>query len=332
MTRHDLLGLVADSKLFKHWHWFYYHFDLSLKGQPHSLAEAIIEACLACESKSKGYAGVAIERLASVGGREKHLPDWEQLLQQLAELHVVHRILTWDWPAGTTFAVEPHGDASKKNPEIVASLPHLRVGIEVKAPALFSHAENRGKNPTQIASRFAPKEAIDALAKPELGVTMPRDNPVKDYLLSAEAKFEPFRRVDSEFFGILVIVWDDFVYEPISALLQEDSGLFTAKSFFRGDDGNAVTFPSLAGVVVIRHLNQLVRACRNEPLMDGCRSPLDYGQEGMFPWKVYVQNPYGPAAPREALLALDARPPSHDMGAEYQPQEFVMWFDRPPRA
>lgn len=329
MTRHDLLQLVAESKLFKHWHWFQYHFERSLKGRPHALAESVIAACLACESRSKGYASAVIERLANVGGRDRHLPDWEQLLQQLAELHVVHRILTWDWPAGTTFAVEPHGEGSKKNPEIVASLPHLRVGIEVKAPALFAHAENRGKNPTQIASRFAPKEAIDALTKPELGVTMPRDNPVKDYLISAEAKFEPFRKVDSGFFGILVIVWDDFIYEPISALLQKDSGLFTTNSFFRGDDGSAVTFPSIAGVVVIRHLNQLFRACRDEPLMDGCRSPLDYGQEGKFPWKVYVQNPCGPIAPPEALKALDARPPSDDMGAEYRPQELVMWIDLP---
>ena len=199
----------------------------------------------------------------------------------------------------------------------------------MKTPALFTHAENRARNPTQIASRFAPKEVIDAIVKPESGVTMPRDNPVKDYLISAEAKFEPFRRVDADFFGILVIVWDDFIYEPISALLQTDSGLFTTDSFFRAKDGNAATFPSIAGVVVIRHLHQLFRACRDEPLMDGCRHPFDYGQEGKFPWKAYVQNPWGPKVPQEVVQALDARPPADDMGAEYRPQELVMWIDSP---
>lgn len=223
MTREDLLQIIAESRLFKHWHWFRCHFGRTLNGLPHPLAESIIDTCLACEFKSKGFAKTAIDRLAAVGGREHHLPDWEQLLQQLAELHIFNRILMWNWPAVTTFAVEPHAEDSKKNPEIVVTLPYLRIGYEVKAPALFTHIEKRGTNPTQIASRFAPREMIDAITKSDSGVTMPRDNPVKDYLQSAEAKFEPFRRRDPNFFGILVIVWDDFIYEPISALLQEDS-------------------------------------------------------------------------------------------------------------
>jgi hypothetical protein len=329
MTRHDLFQIIAGSRLFQQWHWFRYHFSHSLNGFPHPLAESIIDACLVGESKSKGFAKATIERLASVGGREKHLPDWEQLLQQLAELHVVHRVLTWNWPAGTTFEIEPHGEGSKKNPEVVVSLPHLRIGFEVKAPSLFAHAENRGKNPTQIASRFAPRDVIDAMAKPGSGVTMPRDNPIKDYLISAESKFEPFRRNDANFFGVLVIVWDDFIYEPISALLQPDSGLFTQNSFFRDLDGNAETFPSISGVVAIRHLNQLLRACRDEQLMDGCRGPFDFGERGKFPWKVFIQNPWGPATPEQAIEALDARPPQDDMGAEYHPQEYIMWIEVP---
>lgn len=329
MTRHDLLQLVARSRVFQHWHWFRYHFSHSLNGCPHPLAEAFIEACIACENKSKGFAKASVERLASVGGRDRHLPDWEQLLQQLAELHVIHRILTWTWPAGTTFEIEPHGEGSTKNPEVVVTMPHLRIGVEVKAPSLFTHIENRGKNPTQIASRFAPRDVIEAMAKLGTGVTMPRDNPVKDYLVSAEAKFEPFRRNDANFIGILVIVWDDFIYEPISALLQPESGLFTENSFFKASDGSSVRFPSIAGVVAIRHLNQLIRASRDEPLMYGCRSPLDFGKLGEFPRKVFIQNPWGPATPTEAIEALDARPPYDDMGAEYRPQEYIMWVNVP---
>lgn len=327
MTRQDLLRMIEESALFKQWHWFRYHFGRTLSGLPHPLAESVISACIACESKAKGVSRTVIERLAAVGGRERHQPDWEQLLQQLAELHIVHRVLTWNWPAGTTFALEPNANGSKKNPEIVASLPHMRIGFEVKAPSLFTHAENRSKNPTQIASRFAPKAVIDALTDSASGVTMPRDNPVKDYLISAEAKFEPFRRTDADFFGVLVIVWDDFIYEPISALVQTESGLFTENSFFKGTDGGVVTFPSVAGVVVIRHLNQLFRACQDRPLMDGCRHPLDYGRDGQFPWKVYIQNPWGPKVPQEAIAVLDARPPTDDMGAEYRPQEFIMWIE-----
>jgi hypothetical protein len=326
MNRHDLLQTIAASRLFQHWHWFSYHFSLSLNGSPHPLAESIINACLVGESKSKGFAKATIERLAAVGGREKHMPDWEQLLQQLAELHVVHQVLTWNWPTGTAFEIEPHGEGSKKNPEVMVSLPGIRIGFEVKAPSLFAHAENRSKNPTQIASRFAPMDVMDATAKPGSGITMPRDNPIKDYLLSAESKFEPFRRNDANFFGVLVIVWDDFIYEPISALLQPDSGLFTQNSFFRGTDRNAVTFPSVSGVVAIRHLHQLIRACRDEPLMYGYHGPFDFGERGKFPWKVFIQNPAGPETPEQAKEALDALPPHDDMGAEYRPQEYIMWI------
>ena len=329
MTRQILLQIIAESKLFKHWHWFQHHFRLTLRGFPHPLAESVITACLACETKSKGFAKTTIDRLAAIGGRERHLPDWEQLLQQLAELHVVSRVLTWNWPVETTFAVEPNGEDSKKNPEVVISLQHLRIGFEVKAPSLFAHVGNRGKNPTQIASRFAPKTVIETLAKPEAGITMPRDNPVKDYLVSAEAKFEPFLRNDPNFYGILVIVWDDFIYEPISSLLQTDSGLFTENSFFRDKKGNAVRFPSIAGVVVIRHLHQLFRACRDEPLIDGCKYPLDFGHEGQFPWKAFIQNPFGLNVPKEAIDVLDARPHTDEMGAEYRPQEFIMWMNVP---
>lgn len=327
MTREDLNKLIENSKIFQHWHWFKFHFERSLKGGGHPLAESVAEACIACESKVPGFAKKVIERLAAVGGRDRHLPDWEQLLQQLAELHIVFRVLSWNWPGGTRFDVEPSTEESKKNPELVVSTSHARYGFEVKAPALFAHAENRSKNPTQIASRFAPKETLDEIFKQSSSVTLPRDNPIKDFLLSAEAKFEPFHRRDKNFFGILVIVWDDFVYEPISALLQPDSGLLTQNSYFKDEKGSAIQFPSISGVVIVRHLHQLYRACRDEPLIDGCRGPLDFGKESDFPWKICIQNPGGPLVPPEIFKVLDSRVPSAELGAEYLPQEYIMWVD-----
>jgi hypothetical protein len=327
MTRADLLQIIESSRLFQHWHWFQYHFRCSLNGFSHPLAESFIEACLACEPNSSGFTNATVKRLAAVGGRDRHLADWEQLLQQLAELHVVHRILTWDWPTDTKFEIEPHAEGSKKNPEVMLSQPDLRIGFEVKTPSLFAHATSRATNPTQIASRFVSKELVDAMVEPGTGVTMPRDNPIKDFLVSAEAKFKPFRCNDDKFFGILVIVWDNFIYEPISALLQPSSGLFTENSFFKDSDGKAEHFPSITGVVVVSHLHQLVRACRDEPLVDGCQSPLDFGQKDQYPWKIFIQNPWAPPAPQVALELLDARPPQEEMGAEYRPQELIMWID-----
>jgi hypothetical protein len=55
-------------------------------------------------------------------------------------------------------------------------------------------------------------------------MTLPRDNPVKDFLVSADAKFEHFKETDANFIGVLVIIWDDFIYEPISSLISESAG------------------------------------------------------------------------------------------------------------
>ena len=86
-----------------------------------------------------------------------------------------------------------------------------------------------------------------------------------------------------------------------------------------------VTFPSVAGIVVLRHLSQLILACRDDPLMDNLKHPLDYGKRGDFPWKAFFQNPSGNAVPEQVLECFDARIPTIEMGAEYQPKEFISW-------
>jgi hypothetical protein len=270
-----------------------------------------------------------VDRLAAVAGREKHLPDWEQLLQLLAELHVVTQVLCWRWPEGTSFEAEPTATNSQKNPELLVKTPTVSIGIEVKAPSLFQHQQARTANSEQIASRFASMEFLAAMVHSRDEVTWPRDNPVKDFLLSANEKFASFCADDPKFVGVLVICWDDFIYEPISALSHPKCGLFTPDSFARDHADNPMLFPSVAGVVVVRHLHQLFRACRDEPLLDGCRHPLDYGDSDRFPWKAFIDNPHGRHVPDEVLRCLQARAPSVDMGAEYQPAEYVMWIPLP---
>lgn len=270
MTRDELVAIVADSRVFQHWHWFDWHFQHVLKGVPNTLADSIINACLVCEDRIPGYAERTISMIAGIGGKEKHLPDWEQLLQVLAEILVVSHVLGLDWGDATTFESEPSVERHGKNPEILVQNEHITLAVEVKAPALFSHQESRAANPEQIAARFASQDKIkELLADPEK-TTFPRDNPVKDFLISAESKFEQFPMCqENNFFGVLVIVWDDFIYEPLSSLLHPSSGLLTENSFYKDAEGKPVNFPSVGAVVVIRQLHQIVRACRDEQLADG---------------------------------------------------------------
>ncbi|MES2898672.1 MAG: hypothetical protein V4723_03035 [Pseudomonadota bacterium] len=272
-----------------------------------------------------GYARQFIERLAGVSGRANHMPDWEQLLQQLAELHVISRVSSFYSCGECTFKLEPTALGSNKNPEIVVSTATYSLGVEVKAPSIFKHWESRSENPNQFASRFASKDIIMEMADGRTA-TLPRDNPVKDFLISANQKFAGFALNDPRFIGVLVICWDDFIYEPISSLIQPDCGLLTENSFFAGPDGRPYRFENVAGIVVIRHLYQLVLACRDEHLMDGISHPLDYGQMGKPPWKAFFQNPHGRLVPGEVIQCFDAREVCDEMGAEYRPQEFIMWL------
>lgn len=217
MQKQELISIIKESNIFNSWHWFSYHFEHVVRGQPNMLADSVVDACLECEAKIQGYAQRIISALASVGGRENHLPDLEQLLQVLAELMVVRHVLSQKWEPDTEFLSEPSKTRGGKNPEIVVKNSRFTLAVEVKAPALFAHQQTRTANPVQIASRFASRSRTSSLVSSDTPVTLPRDNPVKDFLVSAQEKFQQFEE-EPNFLGVLVIVWDDFIYEPISSL------------------------------------------------------------------------------------------------------------------
>lgn len=325
MDRAELHYHALHSKIFSQWHWFQYHFRFGGQGHEHPLVESILDACLDCEAHMPGFAKGMIEAIAEIGGKEKHEPHYEQLLQLLAELLVIRRLMTWQWPKPVTFEWEPTAGNSKKNPEVTVRSADWVVGVEVKAPSLFKHMRERGSHSTQVPSRIFTKEQIKTLPGAEKGITLPRDNPVKDFLISANGKFAEFHRQDPNFFGVLVIVWDDFIFEPITALVQEAAGLFTPNSFARDGAGNALTFTNLDAVFLIRQLHQFIRAARAEPLIDNFEFALDYGEERQFPWKVEIPNPAGRAIPPEVVECLQAVRLSIALGAEYEPSELIFW-------
>jgi len=295
---HSEVAKLAGEKTSQHWHWFTYHFeriDDSGRGQP--LAASVVNALVTCDSAMPGYAAKSLATMGAIGGNEKVLPHYDQLLQYLAELHVVLQAVSFDWGAPVRFLLEPTAEGSKKNPALTVECGGVIFGIEVKAPALRAHAELRGTNRTQVPSRGFTSDMLDQLKGTDEKLTLPRDNPVKDFLVSANAKFESFKKRDASFVGILVIVWDDHVYEPISSLLHKHSGLFTPQSFHVDSTGKAVTYPNVDGVFVIRQLHQLVRATRELPLGDGRVDPLEFGEAGSFPFKIFIQNPHGNLVP-----------------------------------
>lgn len=176
------------------------------------------------------------------------------------------------------------------------------------------------------------RDILDRLAG-EGGLTLPRDNPVKDFLIDAEAKFAPFKAA-TRATSLLVIVWDDHIYEPITVLTQEQCGLLTPSSYYIDARGGPVTFPDIDAVVLIRHLMYFKHAAGDVPLVERAHA-FDFGDERALP-NVFLPLPGGAQVPEFIRNGLRARPLDDrwlQHAAEYRPLEMVLWLDLddPPR-
>ena len=261
------------------WHWLSYHFLPYKYGCEHFLSAAIVDSCLEIEASLPGYTEEFSSRLASLSGKERYTPHYEQIIQLLSELYVIRHLVS-QAQGRASFVHEPIAAGSPKNPELEMKINGITLYFEVKCREFIEHNNNRGGAAIEIPSRA---EGILDLANklsPEgNSICLPRDNPVKDFLVSADSKFSSFKKHNRSAVCVLVIIWDDFAYEPISSLLNEASGLLTEKSFFR-EAGEAVTFKCIDGILIVRQSHHLVLATRDNFPTDGLRHPLDWGKKG----------------------------------------------------
>lgn len=325
VDREKLYRHVLASPIISGWHFFRYHFQFRLVGGDHPFAEAIVAACLDCERAIPGFASRMMDELAAIGGRENHTPDFEQLMQRLAELLVIRQLARFDWPDTPTFAWEPTAGQSKKNPEVTVTVGGQTLGVEVKTPSLVAHRRARSSNPLQLPARdVVPFERAREMRGGN--VTLPRDNPVKDFLISADAKFASFREAGQDFCGLLVIVWDGAAYEAIDALIHPAAGLLTPRSFAMAD-GEALTFANVDGVIVTPQLEQLGNASSDRGWPGSPIDALDWGRPREYPFKPFLANPNGRPVDELWLEALQAVPYSPALGAEYAPMDMVAFAD-----
>jgi hypothetical protein len=168
------------------------------------------------------------------------------------------------------------------------------------------------------------RELAETLIQGDEKIVLPRDNVVKDFLISANEKFHSFKQESPEAITILVIVWDDFIYEPITALLNQSSGLLTDNSFFRNGDGPA-KFENINAVILIRQSHHIVRATRDQLPTDGLMHPLDWGNFGTVLPKAYVPVNSTETVDRYLCEILRATHISELAdAADYRPQELVL--------
>ena len=327
MEREEFIFYILNSNIFKKWHFFKYHFAFQAASLEfvHPLAKTITDLAFELETLIPGAGKDYIDKIGAINDRQNDTKHYDQLLQVLAELIIVHKAATYNWgPKGEVkLKYEPKIGTSNKNPELTITTDSLNIGIEVKAPEFVQKHNERGRKPYQLPSR---SPLINKHEKAE--VMLPRDNPLKDFLKSADKKFEEFKKADPNFYGILVIVWDDFIYEPITALTSPQAGLFTENSFAKDSKGNILKFPNVDCVILTRHLLPIKCGTRDEPLPDFSLHPLDFGRDGEFPFKVFIQNPWNKLqVPGDVIKCFQVLAPSPRLGAEYLPIDYITWMN-----
>lgn len=305
------------------WHWFRYHLQFL---PPHPFARSIIEACIDCEVRLPALGRQLIRDVAAIGGIERHEPHYDQLMQKLAEILILRQLLSLPWPEGTMFQHEPSLTPDGKRPELRVRTVERSYLFEVKTPSLTAHARSRAINNLQAPARMFERPLLNQLAAGG-GLTLPRDNPVKDFLIDADKKFAPFKEVEPTT-SILIVVWDDHIYEPITVLTQEQCGLLTPNSYFRNENGEAKKFANIDAIVLVRHLLYFKNAAGDAPLIDRAHA-FDFGNHQALP-NVRI-SAHGPeVAPEFILQGLRARSlddPILQRSAEYQPIEMVFWMN-----
>ncbi len=325
VDRNTLVEKFVDKILSQEFHWLSYHFGLYLQGLEHFLCASIINCCSKVEKAIPGYSEDFSSRLSSLSNKEKYLPHYEQIIQLLAELYVINHMVSIDFPS-SQYIHEPTTGESKKNPELGIILPDKNIYIEVKCREFISHHNKRSESSIEIPyRRDGVKEIAESMIEVGESIVYPRDNTIKDFLISADEKFASFKKEDSDSITVIVIVWDDFIYEPISSLLNEFSGLLTEQSFYT-KDGIPIKFKNIDSILLVRQIHHIVRATRDEIPLDCLLHPLDWGIKGNVMPKAYIPVNSSPSIDDYLCEILQAHKINdlQQVFVDYMPQDLIL--------
>lgn len=326
MNYEDIILRLKEAKIYDpDWfHWFGWHFQVQ-----HPLAEDIIKTLTLLDARSPGCSKRLALKLGELGGKEKFEPHYEQLIQMLCELVIAKRLCEkFTAEQDCELIWEPTGD-SKKNPEFMLRTPNFDLLVEVKCPSLLAHLRKANESNLQILARLGDMAVFEQLSD-NGAATRPVDNRIKDFLESAESKFSTFKTEGKLQCSLLVICWDSKMFEAISPLINEMSGLLTERSFKTDTECRPVKFPNIDGILVTPHAASLMAFTRDEAILGKFSSPLDYGEFGYgipAPQPVFISNPHSErTVPEEVIDALFGIPPDLVGDPMTAPLDLVFWL------
>lgn len=285
----------------------------------------LLEALAAIDARLPGSGIRFVKELAAI----RYVPashnagDWkarfEQLVQKLGEILVARTLFDGDWPDGSHFALEPTNPTTGAKPEILIETPAHQWLFEVKCPAFIDYQNSRIANGRQLPVR----SPIGDVAGMREGATLPRDNVLKDFLESAERKFIDFSTKPRT--GILVVLWDGYIFEITSALSHASAGLLTENSWHRRE-GERVAFGAVEGVIVLNHL-EVIKVASQALWQARQDDPFRIEAAGQLP-NVWCPNVGRGALDPVIAQLFNAHPLDEVSDAVgYAPTDYVMWIN-----
>lgn len=316
--KHKIPDYSCETNLNKHVFQFSIHvFPFLAKGRLHPFIENLVNALFEIEQAVPGYAKKTINWIATID--KSH---FEQVIQILGEIIVLRKLVSIATPDSIT--LEPSAAPKGKNPEFRAQIGDKFFAIEVKTASLFDFSAER-QTGLQITAQF--NELDYNLLRQTGKIVNSRSLKVKDFLVSAEKKFQQYKQKDEfkDDLRLLFIIWDDYINEPLSALANPHCGLLTDNSFFQDS-----RFENIDGVILIRHIHQFFRNLQYGEIIDygekGVHDSFDYVNPAVT--AVCIQNPLGRKISEEEAEKLSALPIqiiTEIPVAEYQYTDFIDW-------
>jgi hypothetical protein len=255
MTKQEILTYIKNkipdysslSNKNKHiWQFCIHVYPFLFNGRTHWFIEHLVDALYEIESVVPGYTKMIIDKISTFAKAEAY-----QVFQYIGEVLVLRTLINLDGVDKSSIELEPKVQASSKNPEYRMKIYDKWYAFEVKTPDLVPFTEVR-QNGLQLTSRLTIDER-DYLSS-NRDVIVSKDLKIQDYLKNADEKFSELK-TKTEYekdITVLIIIWDDYINEAISALKNPSSGLLTENSFYPDSQ-----FENVDGVIVLRHQHHL---------------------------------------------------------------------------
>ncbi len=302
-------------------HFLTYHFDNETL-----FAVQFIDFVCLLERVCPGVGIYVIKKIGEIRGAD--ISKYEQIVQALCEIVIAKKFIEAFPPEdGFQFEWEPT-DKTKKNPEFMVSGDNWRILVEVKSPSLSDYEQKNRSAKAQVVGRMPfMKDVIENLYGKE-HVALPLDNKLKDFLVSAEAKFSSFAAIDVPTYGLLFVCWSQRMFEAITPVTGLGSGLLTERSFYR-KDGEAIKFPNVSGVIVTHHQHLLGLLLKEWALPPGVEG-FEYGNYWVYGSPAnptLCPNPYAlRPVPMFLQKLLHTVPAGQAIDPLAQEMEFVHWL------